>query len=841
MRGEEVGIYRDVSTRNKIDLSGRWEYSVGGETWSDVNIPASMEFDGRVQFRRKFSVGEEELRASAFKVVSFGVNHECEIYINGNFVGKHVGGYTAFEFPVPLDALELGSENVIQISVNNVLNSRTSVPVRKQVWAWRNYGGLVRDLFLLVTPRLWIDDVRLKTSVQADGKLGSLEVHASLSNNSFVGLHFDSVFIKGKLQPLPSRVISVELIDKFSGVVAVQSLSEPLTFEQGKDLDVSLALAVPTPKRWSVENPDLYIARISLLQIEAKQRTTIDQFVQQIGFVDREFVGQSIRTNGRDLTLKGIVWHEEAPGVGMSLSYEQMEKDIASIKSLGANAVRFAFHPPHPYVVELCARFGLYALEEIPVCNIPADILADESFQSNADASLRETILRDRHNPAVLAWGIGNQIEDSQRSSVEYARRAARLAQELDARPIYFSSRFSTNDIASAETPLAALSMPSVDVKSFKRILVDWKKSHANQSVMITGFGKEVDQANRNGWSDPMSQEAQARYFLQYLAAIKEANITGSFVDAYADWRGDRPIMTVNQFDHYVHPVGLTSEKRERRLSYEMIRTLYNGEKANAILVGTYRSSFPLAHVLSGLFIIIIVAHQYTYNRRFGEAVKRSLTRSYNFYADLRDSRTVSIVHTLLLALCISATLAVTVSSILYFYRADKLADYLFSLLLTWDLLKEQFIFAAWHPAAGIILFSALFFSLFVLFAAVIKLFAFFVRTRVTWFHVFSVTAWGAIPIVFLGPVAMSLSKVMESSFFIVPSMAVIVGFMIWTWTRVVSGIAVIYDVRPFRAYLGAVLACAILTCGILFFYETNFAFFAYAKLALNVARSSSL
>jgi hypothetical protein len=338
-----------------------------------------------------------------------------------------------------------------------------------------------------------------------------------------------------------------------------------------------------------------------------------------------------------------------------------------------------------------------------------------------------------------------------------------------------------------------------------------------------------------------MSQEAQARYFLQYFAAVKEANVSGSFVDAYADWRGDRPIMTVNQPDHYVHPVGLTSEKRDRRLSYEMIRTLYAGEKANAILVGTYRSSFPLAHVLSGLLIIIAVAYQYTYNRRFGEAVKRALTRSYNFYADLRDSRAVSMFHTLLLALCVSATLAVTLSSILHFYRADKLADYLLSLLLTWDFLKEQIIYAAWHPAAGIVGFSLLFFSLFVLFAAIIKVCAFFVRARVTWFHAFSVTAWGAIPVVFLSPVAMSLFKVLESSLYVIPSMAVIVGFMIWTWIRVVSGIAVIYDVRSFRAYVGALLVCAFLAGVVLLLYESNFAFLAYAKLALNVVRSASL
>ena len=76
------------------------------------------------------------------------------------------------------------------------------------------------------------------------------------------------------------------------------------------------------------------------------------------------------------------------------------------------------------------------------------------------------------------------------------------------------------------------------------------EKNHPSQPLVVLSYGKEVEQNNRNGYSDPMSQEAQARFFIQYYAALKEANTAGSFVSALTDWRGDRPLLNFRFGDH---------------------------------------------------------------------------------------------------------------------------------------------------------------------------------------------------------------------------------------------------------------------------------------------------
>ena len=326
--------------------------------------------------------------------------------------------------------------------------------------------------------------------------------------------------------------------------------------------------------------------------------------------------------NNNKIKLKGVVWQEDSPKFGASLSYEQMEKDVVLIKSLGANAVRFAFHPPHPYMLNLCSRYGLLVIEEIPVWNVPAEILDEESFQSMAEIQTREMVERDGGYPCVLAWGIGNQFDSADEQALGFVKKISGVIHQLDDRPVYYGSRMLKNDVCTSGVDFVGITLPQCDLKTFRRLLSEWKKNHPSQPLIVLGYGKEVEQNNRNGYSDPMSQEAQARFFIQYYAAIKEANTAGSFVLALTDWRGDRPLLNFGLGDRYLHPVGLLSQTREKRLAYEVVRDLYNEERITAIPAGNYRMSFPWVHVLVGLLVIILIGYEST-NRRFAESLQR--------------------------------------------------------------------------------------------------------------------------------------------------------------------------------------------------------------------------
>ncbi|HWP81772.1 MAG TPA: glycoside hydrolase family 2 TIM barrel-domain containing protein [Bacteroidota bacterium] len=820
--------------RQKIDLNGPWSYSLDGEQWFDVNIPASFDYEGSIIFQRKFSVERSVLDGSRFKIVALGINHEAEIFINDVFVGRHTGGYTSFQLEIPENTLQFGAENIIKVVVNNALTSSSTIPVRKQIWGWRNYGGIVREMYILVTPTIHISKLGVQTTLQAEPRQGSINLSVVISTGA--GVVIDTVDRMGKS---PTYGLEFELLDFLSDALIGSSPPQPVTLKENQDIEVRSILTVNNPKLWSPETPELYRLKASIVRIEGRTRTPIDVVQQLVGFRTLELSSDRILLNRKPVTLKGVVWHEDSPENGASLSYAEMERDVVLIKTLGANAIRFAFHPPHPYMLNLCSRYGLLAFVEIPVWNVPAHVIASETFQTLADGLAREMVERDRHHPSIIAWGIGSQFDSSDLRACSYVQRLAGSMRLFDERPIYYGSRMIELEQCGDLADVVALIPDAEDLKAFKLQLADWKKRNPRKPLVVLQYGKPVEHHNRSGYSDPMSQEAQGRFFLQHYDALKQAGAAGSFINAFADWRGDRPILTVNTGEPYIHPLGLVSRAREKRLAFEVVKNLFADQKVAALPVGSYRPSLPVAHVVSGFIIIFVVAYQYNYNRRFREALKRSLLRPYNFFADLRDLRAVAVSHTVLLAVGISMTLAVVLSSLLYHYRHSQFADLLLTQFVVSDLVKEQLIKITWHPVGGIVALTGVFFGLYLVVSVLVKAFSVFVKTRIFWFHAFSVTVWGASPFLFLSPFGMSLFKILENPIYVIPSFILLALFGVWVALRLFRGISVIYDISATRTYVGGVLVSAAILAGIFLYYDSEYAVLAYVEFILNILRAT--
>jgi len=444
---------------------------------------------------------------------------------------------------------------------------------------------------------------------------------------------------------------------------------------------------------------------------------------------------------------------------------------------------------------------------------------------------------RDGGYPCVLAWGIGDQFDSADEQALGFVKKILGVIHQLDDRPVYYGTRMLKNDVCTSGADVVGITLPQCDLKTFRQLLSEWKKNHPSQPFMVLGYGKEVEQSNRNGYSDPMSQEAQARFFIQYYAALKEANTAGSFVLALTDWRGDRPLLNFGLGDRYLHPVGLLSQTREKRLAYEVVRALYNDERITAIPAGNYRMNFPWVHVLLGLLVIVLIGYEST-NRRFAESLQRALIRSYNFFVDLRDLHTVSFGHTLILSGAVSLTLAVLLSSIMYHYRADRFADYIITYLCTMDYVKEQFIRATWYPFAGIVVLTCLFFLAAAILALLMKVLALFIKAQVSWIHMYSVSVWGAVPIIFLSPLAMSLFKIMENPSYVRPSLVLICLFLFWTFLRVLKGLSVMYDLSPAKTYVVGILTWILLLTGLFFYYDSVFALSSYLKFIVHLAQN---
>lgn len=819
-RGIDVGMFADTPVRLKVDLSGNWLYNYRDEEWKNVVVPSAYAYEEKVTFQRKFEITADMLDRYNFSLVVYGINYQSEININGNFVGRHMGGYTSFTLPIRENVLLVGHENVIKVTVNNFLTVNTTLPLRQQVGGWRNYGGIFRDIYLLATPKIFISDLYLKSEKSSDYKNVKINLKTTIEN---VGFNLtDTEKSKNAF-----TAFSVEVYEKLSDALVGRSAIIPFEVAIKKQKEINVDIPLSNPKLWSPDFPDLYIIKCNIIRVEGKETFPIDEYVLNYGIHDVKFKGSTILFNNTPLQIKGVLWCEDHPFFGSAMTYEAMEKDVAMIKTTGANLIRF-LHPPHPYMLNLCDRYGILAMQEIPVTQVPAEILDKEFYTDLAQTYAKEMVFRDRNHPSVLAWGIGSDIEFSRKSlsvTSKYVESLRKTILNLDDRPIYLSvpSGFIRVDFYKEIldkvdiTSISTFAGVDGSISKFREELTFWKENYRDKALIVGKYGKEIKPTNRNGYSDPFSLEAQARYAWQAFEVIKELKLVGGVLWSFNDWHTERPSLSTPSGDPYLMTMGIVSYDRERRVVYDVIRNVFNNEKVSALPVGNYSSSAPVIYVLVGLFVLISLAFFYNSNRRFRENINRSLTRNYNFFADVRDQRIIPISHSVLLCLLFSITLAIISSSIISHYRYNVLADNILSQFLS-DTIKEWMITLVWQPIIYILYFSVIIFVLIMFLALIVKFFSLFIRVKVYLYHAFSITIWSLVPMIILIPLSMILFRIMESPVYILPAIGLILLVKIWSLYRLFKGISIIYDVNPGKIYgIGIILILVI--SGIIYGY----------------------
>lgn len=793
LRGSDVGYLLDSPTRKKTDLSGIWSYAASDGSEGKVGVPSAYDFTGEVTFTRDFEIEDLDPNQYQYHLVILGANYSCNVTINGDFITHHVGGYTSFIAPIPSTALQVGKENVIRVRTDNRLSGNRTIPLRQQVWGWKNYGGILRDVYILATPKLFIADVAVDYQLTNDLGSATLKLRAAIDGN----VASDTA--------APRYILYAEVFEKLSGTLVATTASAPLVYREKRWSVDEVKCVIPTPKLWHPDSPDLYFVRTYV--VDGTTTARVDEYPLNMGVRKFDLSNGRIKLNNSHVTLKGVIWQEDHARYGGAMPYAQMEKDVILIKNLGANAIRFAQHSPHPYMLNLCDRYGLIVLEELPVRNVPASILTEENYIELAGTMMKEMIVRDRNHPSVLAWGLGDGFEVSSSLSRKYVEPIAALARRLDSRPLFYGTRMHSKDSCADIIDLAALTVSTRDLKEFRQQLEDWRAANPAKAVVLARMGSEVQPNNRNGYSDPLSEEGQARYYTQHYEVVKSAGYDGVFVWSFNDWKGDRPSLTVNSGDPWLHTVGLVTRQREKRLAYDAVRTAFNGERFGALPIGNAPSSSPIVFVLLGLVLLIGTAYLYNANRRFREGLNRSMVNAYNFFADVRDQRIVTIFHSSVLGLIVSAAAASVLMTYLHRFRDNIVLDNFLSYVLVSDKAKETIVHLILQPIVGIAVFTGIFFLALLVVALVVFLIAPIFKARIYPFHAYAVTLWSIPPLLALVPLSMILYRLLDSSYYLIPSILFCLFLMSWVWLRFLKGLSIIFDMSSLKVYsLGIVL-----------------------------------
>jgi beta-glucuronidase len=294
-------------------------------------------------------------------------NYISNAWVNGKKACDHEGGFTTFDCEV--SSLVHDGSNFVVIRVNNQ-RTRDGVPTLNTDW-W-NYGGLTRDVLLIETPDVFVDDYSLQLERGAGSTLAF------------------SAHVVGAGGGTPVTVKIPELGLSQNGA----------TDAQGR---VSFSLTATNLQRWSPQSPKLYDVEIVAAD---------DHLKDSIGFRTIEVQGENILLNGKSVFLRGVSIHAEAPyRSGRAWSEQDAETLLGWAKQLGVNFVRLAHYPHDERMTRLADRMGIMVWSEVPVYwMIDWD---NPVTLANATNQLQEMIRRDHNKASVVLWSVANETPNT--------------------------------------------------------------------------------------------------------------------------------------------------------------------------------------------------------------------------------------------------------------------------------------------------------------------------------------------------------------------------------------------------------------------------------------------
>ncbi len=500
-------------------------------------------YEGSVWYYKAFDYPTPAANARQF--IYFGAaNYEADVYLNGKKLGKHVGGFTPFNFEVTGKLKPAG--NFVIVKVDNT-RSLEKVPTINTDW-W-NYGGLTRDVKIVEVASTFIQDYYIQLS----------------KNNA--NLIEVSVILNGAEKA--NQLVTIEIPE-------ANIKASCTTDSEGK---AKTTVPVKNLKLWSPENPYLY---------EVKLIHNNNVLADKIGFRTLQTQGKEILVNGKPVFLRGICIHEEN-GIrgGRAYSVEDARMLLGWAKELGCNFVRLAHYPHNENMTRVADELGIMVWSEVPVY-WTIQWKNDATFK-NAQAQLTDEITRDKNRASIIIWSVANETPVSPERT-DFLKRMIETTRSLDPVRLVSAALERHTKEGSKNTQVIADPLQElVDIISFNEYigwydgLIDKCKTaefeiNFNKPVMISEFGGDALQGNHGSKDARWTEEYQEELFKETVKMLdKIPQLRGMTPWILADFRSPRRLLPGIQ-DGW-NRKGLISETGDKKKAFFVLQDFYKMKK----------------------------------------------------------------------------------------------------------------------------------------------------------------------------------------------------------------------------------------------------------------------
>jgi beta-galactosidase/beta-glucuronidase len=569
-----------ASAGTRISLDGPWSFRIDatadGEArgWARaVPVPVEMvdvphtwgvgghaEHEGvawywrRVDAPREWSGHRLELRFGA-------VFYKARVFVDGALVGEHEGGHTAFSVDVTRELVDGG---LVAVEVDNRPGLATipgwAMRLEKtgSVWYdWWHYGGLVRDVDLVVEERAALRRQQITSRLVGEGEGRVAEVRSR-------------VFLEGFADEEPV-VLSGELVDPDGAASAL----EPLRRRLGAGpAETELSFRIPSPRLWHFDRPNLYRLR---LRLEDASGALLDQREDTFGVRTVELRNRGLWLNGERVRLSGVTRHEESPAEGLAETRGTMKADWDDMKDLQVVLTRPVHYPQNPYVLDYADRSGVLLVPEIPMWQFSEEQMRDPRVLALARRMMQEMIEQDFNHPSILAWSVCNESATSTAGGRAYVEAMRDHVRSLD------PDRFVTyaDDGLPGVAEAAQNANQYTDFVMMNQYFGSWAgpaeglapalekvgRLFPDKAVIVSEFGLAGPFAPDGAQADALRVEIMKEQLREFA---RHDFVAGALFWCYQDYKSHRNLWP-GETTGWVE-MGLVDENRQRRPSYEAWR-----------------------------------------------------------------------------------------------------------------------------------------------------------------------------------------------------------------------------------------------------------------------------
>jgi beta-galactosidase len=821
--GSEKDLFDFNEFRSVISLDGRWQVYNNNDKERKkvtVDVPSVFDGEGSLVFEKSFSLTKEQISNNKFKIFFLGLNYSADISVNNIIIYRHTGGRFSFNVDLPKDIMNADKNNLLSVKLSFKTDAENTIPVKQGFLAPKSYGGIFSDVYLQLCPNISINDPDVYYKYDPRTNKAKFTLSAKVENKDFIS----------KDTLAGNDVLDLKIIFQNSSGTNAAVQEQTLHLNRNEEKSLTQSIEISSPLVWSPANPQSYIVSFCLY----KNGKLIDVMNRKVAVYSLLPVKDSMLFNGLNFTLQGVTYIPSNYEFGSMLSFEQMEKDIRLIRETGFNCVRFSKVIPHPYYLILCEKMGLLAFIELPLNLIPGKLSGDINFIQRSQNYLNHFLKSYKRYSAIAAVGLGSSYLPGVEAQINLLNSLAAYTKK-QAHTLTYAS-FVKYDIPKLDNvDLYGLEFINILPNQFYGEIQNLRNSIGAGRVFVSEATYTVNSGNSDGYVNKYTYEAQAAYFDELIDYFSSNPLAGYFLNTMFDYRGEYSSLIAGYNRENIYHIGLSGEDRsDNRIALKVVSAkLHNAEKVT-IPIGSKKDDSPMIFIVFGIILAILLGGLVNSGRKFREDSSRALLRPYNFFADVRDQRLISGLHSNILVVLVSAVSGLLISNILFYFRENLLFERLILAFGSHGFLSTLN-FLAWHPVLSILWLSLSSFVVLLLLTALVKIGSFFVRNKVYYSSAYFTVIWSFLPMLLLIPLGIILYRVLSADVANGYVYLALIIFSIWVFYRLMKGIYVIFDVNAGSVYFYSLILIVLVFGCFIFYYEMSNSVIEYLQITLKL------